>query len=149
MRRARWRAQNGLAAWPQRGAPAVARLGSIRRSAVRESKPGRRGGQPGMLHRPGMPITVLAPSERLAPFVRRFVVIEAEAEAMRTLLPEPGLMLGIRFRGSATVLGAAIPPRLPDATLTGLVGAARRVVTSAGAAVFAAFRETGAARFFA
>jgi len=119
-----------------------------------------------------MRITVIAPSERLAPFVRRFTVIETEADATRALLPEQGLMLGIRFIGSATLLGSAEDPaagvaargsspgieasiaagraiRMPDATLTGIVGAARRMRTSAGSAVFAAFRETGAARFFA
>lgn len=97
----------------------------------------------------GMRITVIAPSERLAPFVRRFTVIEADVEATRSLLPELGLMLGVRFRGTAASVAEDRAIQLPDATLTGMVGAARRIHTSAGGAVFAAFRETGAARFFA
>jgi len=96
-----------------------------------------------------MRITVVAPSERLAPFVRRFTVIEADVDATRSLLPELGLMLGIRFRGAAASVAGDRALRLPDATLTGIAGAARRIHTSAGGAVFAAFHETGAARFFA
>jgi AraC-like DNA-binding protein len=97
-----------------------------------------------------MRVTIFAPSERLAPFVRQYNVVETDVEVTRALLPEQGLMLGIRFRGSACVLDGETATRVAGNTLTGIVGAARRMRTAArSGAVFAAFRETGAARFFA
>jgi AraC-like DNA-binding protein len=97
-----------------------------------------------------MQVTMVAPSARLAPFVRRFTIVETDAEATRMLLPEHGLVLGIRFGGSASLVHAdASATRVADATITGIVGAARRMRTSAGGGVvLAAFRETGAAQFF-
>ena len=48
------------------------------------------------------------------------------------LIPEPGIVLGLRYCGSATQLEDGTARRLPDATLTGLRGKARRMRTSAG-----------------
>jgi AraC-like DNA-binding protein len=97
-----------------------------------------------------MQVTVVAPSQRLAPFVRRFTVVETREEATRSLLPEHGLVLGLRFGGSASLVCGDTATRVSDASLTGIVGEARVMRTSAGGGVvLAAFRETGAARFFA
>jgi AraC-like DNA-binding protein len=97
-----------------------------------------------------MQVTAFAPSARLAPFVRRFTVVETSAEATRALLPEHGLMLGIRFRGSASLVEGARAVRVPDTSLTGIVGAARQMRTAAcSGVVIVGFHETGAARFFA
>jgi len=94
--------------------------------------------------------TAFAPSERLAPFVRRFTVVETREEATRNLLPEHGLMLGIRFRGAASLVSGELAVRVPDTSLTGIVGAARQMRTAANSGVvIVGFRETGAARFFA
>jgi AraC-like DNA-binding protein len=97
-----------------------------------------------------MQVTTVVPGPRLAAFVRRFTVIETEVEATRALLPEHGLVLGVRFGGSASLLDGGTATRVADMSLTGIVGTARRMRTSAGGGVvLAMFRETGAARFFA
>jgi AraC-like DNA-binding protein len=97
-----------------------------------------------------MQASVVAPSQRLAPFVRRFIVVETREEATRSLLPEYGLVLGLRFGGSASLVSGDTATRLSDASLTGITGTARVMRTSAGGGVvLVAFRETGAARFFA
>ena len=89
-------------------------------------------------------------SGRLAPYVRAFTLVEAHEETTRTLVPETGLVLGIRYRGSATQLDGSEERLLPGHTLTGMRTSARRMRTSAGGgAVLVAFREAGAARFFA
>ncbi len=92
---------------------------------------------------------ILAPSAWLAPFVREFLVVETAEAVTRVRLPEPGLVLGVRYRGSASLLDRAAA-RLPDSTLTGLAETARRMRTAAGSGVILArFRPAGAARFFA
>ena len=96
-----------------------------------------------------MQVSVFPPGPRLAPFVRRFTVVETRAEATRLLLPEHGLVLGIRYCGSASLVNGPAVTRLADASLTGIVAAGRCMRTAAGSGVvLAAFREAGAARFF-
>jgi transcriptional regulator GlxA family with amidase domain len=95
-----------------------------------------------------MKVTSYAPSERLAPFVREFTIVEADEETTRVLIPDTALLLGIRFSGSATQLSSVAPDRLPDATIAGLQQTARHIRTSAGGGiVLAAFREGSAAQF--
>ncbi|MCI0573186.1 MAG: helix-turn-helix domain-containing protein [Myxococcaceae bacterium] len=95
-------------------------------------------------------MTMVAPSARLAPFVRAFMVVEVRDETWRVRLPEPGLVLGVRYRGSASVLAGDASARLPDLTLTGLAGTARRMRTAAGGGVvLAMFHPAGATQFFA
>jgi AraC-like DNA-binding protein len=95
-------------------------------------------------------VTVVAPSAPLAPFVRRFTIVETDAEATRALLPEHGLVFGVRFAGSATLIAGDAATRVADVAVTGMLGATRLMRTSAGGGiVLAMFRETGAARFFA
>ena len=92
---------------------------------------------------------MIAPSARLAPFVERFTIVESREEATRVLLPECGLILGVRYAGAATQLDGGRAIRLPDTTLTGILGAARRMRTHAGGGiVLAQFTPTGAAAFF-
>lgn len=92
---------------------------------------------------------ILAPSAWLAPFVREFMIVETAEAVTRVRLPEPGLVLGVRYRGSASLLDGAAA-RLPDLTLTGMTDTARRMRTAAESGVILArFRPAGAARFFA
>jgi AraC-like DNA-binding protein len=96
-----------------------------------------------------MRVMSFAPTERLAPFVRAFTVVEADEETTRLLIPDGGIVLGFRYRGHATLLNGGPPTLLPDATLAGLHHTARRMRTSAGGGiVLATFHEAGAARFF-
>jgi AraC-like DNA-binding protein len=96
-----------------------------------------------------MQVTTLRPSARLAPHVDRFTVVESAAEATRVLLPECGLVLGVRYAGASSVIDGERATRLADIMLTGVLGAARTMRTHAGGGiVLAMFRPTGAARFF-
>lgn len=96
-----------------------------------------------------MRVTSLPPSDALAPFVRRFTIVETDDEATRALLPATGLILGLRLSGSATQLDGA-PQRMPDASIAGFQPRTRVMRTSAaGYAVLAEFREGGAAEFLA
>jgi AraC-like DNA-binding protein len=95
-----------------------------------------------------MRVLVIQPREQLAPFVRRFTVVEAEDETTRVLLPETGMVMGLRYRGEARLLENGSATRLPDASLAGLRGTVRRVCTSAGGGVLLAMlREEEAAAF--
>ena len=89
---------------------------------------------------------MIAPSAPLAPFVDRFTIVESATEVTRVLLPEPGLVLGVRYGGAASVVDGDRTTRLADLVLTGLLDHARRMRTAAGSGiVLAMFRPTGAA----
>jgi methylphosphotriester-DNA--protein-cysteine methyltransferase len=93
---------------------------------------------------PAVRVRTIAPSPALAPYVRRFEIVETSAPMSKTLLPETGLILGVRYSGASTVDGSAAP--LGPAVLTGLRVKARRMATSSGGGVVVAkFTETGAA----
>lgn len=94
-------------------------------------------------------VRILPPHPALAPFVRDLMIVEVEDEVRRLRLPEPGLVLSVRFRGFATLGGGAAEARLPDVALTGMSTRAQPMRTSAGGGVILArFRPGGAARFF-
>lgn len=97
----------------------------------------------------GMRVTTFRPSARLAPHVDRFTIVESRDEATRVLLPECGLVLGVRYAGASSVIDGAQATRVADRVLTGVLGTARTMRTHAGGGiVLAMFRPTGAARFF-
>jgi AraC-like DNA-binding protein len=97
-----------------------------------------------------MLVTYVPPRAELARFVRTFTVVETREEATRTLLPDGGMVLGIRFGGFARQLDDNAARNLPDATFAGMRASARRMYTSANAGiVLAQFRTGGAAAFFA
>jgi methylphosphotriester-DNA--protein-cysteine methyltransferase len=96
-----------------------------------------------------MRISSFSPRVELAPFVRSFTLIETRDEATRTLLPDTGMVLGIRYGGFACQLDQDPTRRLPDASLAGMRASARRMYTSAGAGVvLATFQTGGAVAFF-
>jgi AraC-like DNA-binding protein len=96
-----------------------------------------------------MEVTTIAPSAPLAPFVDRFTIVETRDEVARVLLPECGLVLGVRYAGAATSLNGERATRMPDFTLTGILGATRHMRTHAkSGVVLAQFRPAGAAAFF-
>lgn len=94
-----------------------------------------------------MRVTSLPPSDRLAPFVRTFTIVETDDEATRVLMPAAGLIMGLRWSGSATQLDGT-PERMPEASIAGFLTTTRLMRTSAaGCVVLAEFREGGAAQF--
>jgi AraC-like DNA-binding protein len=97
-----------------------------------------------------MRVSSFAPGRELAPYVRSIRVVETGAEVTRALLPETGIVLGLRFDGFACELDGEQARRLPRATLAGMRRSVRKMHTSANAGiVLAAFTELGAAAFFA
>lgn len=84
-----------------------------------------------------MQVTERSPSPRLAPFVAKLVLLETREAVSRVPLGEPAISLGIRYAGAASLV-APVPGgeadggtlrRLPAATVTGLLPAARRIRT--------------------
>ena len=97
-----------------------------------------------------MRVAAIQPSERLAPFVRQFTVVEAEEETTRVLVPDVGIVLGFRYGGWANLLENGTATRTPNASFAGMRDTVRRMRTSAGGGiVLATFHEGGAAPFFA
>jgi AraC-like DNA-binding protein len=91
----------------------------------------------------------VAPSAVLAPFVSAFMLVEVAEETTHVRLPEVGLVLGVRDRGTARVVRDGADERLPDALLSGMTSTARLMRTSAGGRItLAMFRPGGAAAFF-
>jgi AraC-like DNA-binding protein len=95
-------------------------------------------------------VLTFSPSVELAPFVRSFTVVETDSEhATRSLLPDSGIVLGIRYRGFACQLDEHPTRRLPDATLAGMRRSARRMHTSAQAGILlGSFHPGKASAFF-
>lgn len=92
-----------------------------------------------------MRLSTFSPSAALAPFVEKLSVVESDVDVTRALLPELGLILGVRFAGAAR-LGST---RLPDAAMTGVQATARQMSTAAHSGiVLAHFRPGGAAACF-
>jgi AraC-like DNA-binding protein len=89
------------------------------------------------------------PGPRTAGFVERYTIVESDDEATRVLLPEPGLHLGVRYRGAATMIEDGRATRLADLVVTGLRDSSRTMQTHAGGGIVVAlFRPTGAAAMF-
>lgn len=77
------------------------------------------------------------------------MISEAPDEVTRLRLPEPGFVLGVRYRGSASFVGEQGTVRLPETTLSGIAGSARRLRTSRGGAILLVrFHTGGASRIF-
>lgn len=106
-----------------------------------------------------MQVTEHSPSPRLAPFVAKLVILETREAVSRVPLGDPAISLGIRYAGAASLLergpsgGASVDAaergplrRLPAATVTGILPAARRIRTEAQSGmVLAQLRPAGAA----
>ncbi|MGA8090614.1 MAG: helix-turn-helix transcriptional regulator [Terracidiphilus sp.] len=89
-----------------------------------------------------MRTATLAPSERLRPYIQRFLIVEYTSGWSNTLLPGPGMVAAFRFKGNCLVNDS----KVPNALVTGLWDRTR-TLTHAGscANVLAMFTPTGAA----
>ncbi len=85
----------------------------------------------------------------MASLVRVFAFVESDEEATRTLVPEPGLLIALRYRGASWLLEGRAERRMPDAAVTGLRATARRMRTAPGSGVVVAkLQALGAAQLF-
>lgn len=90
------------------------------------------------------------PSPGLAQIVRSFTIVETAQEMTTTLIPETGVLLGMRYSGFASMLRGSSAEMLPDMTITGIRDSIRCIRTSAkGGLIVVNFHETGASRVFA
>jgi len=89
-----------------------------------------------------MRTATLAPSEKLRPYIQRFLIVEYTSGWSNTLLPGTGMVAAFRFKGSCVINDA----KVPNALVTGLWDRTR-TLTHAGscANVLAMFTPTGAA----
>lgn len=96
-----------------------------------------------------MKMIAIPPSARTAAFIERYTIVESDDEATRVLIPEPGLHLGVRYRGAASLLDGDRATRLGDFVVTGLRSSARTIRTHPGGGIVVAlFRPAGAAAIF-
>ncbi|HEX6272871.1 MAG TPA: helix-turn-helix domain-containing protein [Polyangiaceae bacterium] len=93
-------------------------------------------------------VTSFVPTERLRPFIEKLQVMETDRPWLSLVLPSPGLVLGVRFGGTATLFEDGRPRRLGNTGLTGVRTTVRRMQTTAGGIVVVTFRELGAAQLF-
>ncbi len=95
-----------------------------------------------------MRVTSFEPGPRLGPFVARLSTVESDDEVTRVLMPECGLVLGVRYAGAASLVAFEGPRRLADASLTGVQSRVRHMVTHARSGILLVhFRPAGAAAF--
>jgi AraC-like DNA-binding protein len=86
-----------------------------------------------------------APGPDLAPLIRTFEIVEADAEVERTLVPEPSIIVAFRWAGASWLVEGGLARAVPAAAVTGLRLAARRMRTAAGGGVvLAKLREASA-----
>ncbi|GLH72681.1 hypothetical protein GETHLI_11830 [Geothrix limicola] len=95
-----------------------------------------------------MKMHAFAPCAALAPYVRVFEIVEAEAAADHTLVPESGLILGFRYAGSSRLQEGAAEVPVPNHVVTGLRATARRMLTAPGSGIILAKCHDGAAGAF-
>jgi len=91
-----------------------------------------------------MQVTTFAPtvSRRV---VAQLTLVETCAPASRTLLPEPGILVGARYRGGSSLDGPSRAP-LPLVVVTGLRVTSRRMHTFAESGIVVARLRAGAGR---
>jgi AraC-like DNA-binding protein len=89
------------------------------------------------------------PSPRLRPHVQAIRVIVSEAGELTAPLPEPGLVMAVRYAGRAETIDNGVGHQIPDASVSGIRASMRRISTTVdGGLVVAIFHAAGAARFF-
>lgn len=89
------------------------------------------------------------PSLLLRPFVRTFLVIESESGMENTVLPDTGIVMAFRFRGSVMQKEEGKVDRLPASVISGLRRSSRLLAYERQTAnLLVTFTEGGAAAFF-
>lgn len=88
------------------------------------------------------------PAEQLRPYIRNYIVSEAEEEKEYKVFPSAGLVMGFQYRGELAVLKEHKPARLDAAGITGITDSYRVFKNAANTGtILVYFTETGFARF--
>jgi AraC-like DNA-binding protein len=89
------------------------------------------------------------PHEHLRPFIKSYLVIEAEQELVNRVLPGTSQALAFRYRGQVNYLNGAAAERLPLSVISGLRQSVRMINYLPGTGnVLVLFKEAGARMFF-
>jgi AraC-like DNA-binding protein len=91
---------------------------------------------------------VFLPSERLAPFIHSFMIIESAAGMINTILPDIHMVMAFCFRGKVSYQEAGELRLLPPAAISGLRQSARVLeYHQQTSTLLVKFTEAGAAAF--
>jgi hypothetical protein len=89
------------------------------------------------------------PCDILKPFIRSFVISEAEQEGTYKVLPDTGLVIGFQYKGTLQKIENDKSASLAISGITGLADHTRTFRNSNNiGTVLVFFREAGAAQFF-
>jgi AraC-like DNA-binding protein len=93
-----------------------------------------------------MPLHAYAP-RATSQLLHRISIVSTSHETTRTVLPDAGLVIGLRYRGDTLTLDTGVPRAYPHRSLTGVLPRAQTVRTSAGGAmILGLVRPDAAAR---
>ncbi|QEC40989.1 AraC family transcriptional regulator [Pseudobacter ginsenosidimutans] len=96
----------------------------------------------------GMTISRFSPSISLMPFIREYMVIEAEQELINSLVPDTFMAMAIRIKGTTGVLSGNDLTQIPSGIISGLSDTTRTVSYAANSAnLIIAFKDGGMAAF--
>jgi AraC-like DNA-binding protein len=96
-----------------------------------------------------MNIQTFAPSPALAPFIKKYLIIESGEELVNRVLPETSLVMAFRVRGTVSYLNDHVKKELPVSVLSGVRKSGQLINYSQDAAnVLVIFKEAVAAVFF-
>lgn len=96
----------------------------------------------------GMTITKFTPDLRLMPFIREYMIIEAEQDIVSTIIPDTFMAMAIRIKGQTGFQSDNNLIQIPSGIITGLRDSARQVSYTAGSAnLIIAFKDGGMSAF--
>lgn len=89
------------------------------------------------------------PSDRLKPYIKHFVISEAENENTYKVFPSAGLVIGFQYKGKLVSVNGKITNTLSQAGITGLQDQFKTFKSSANiGSILIFFNEIGASYFF-
>lgn len=95
-----------------------------------------------------MGITRYLPTRLLQPFIKTYLIIEAQADLVNRVFPDTSLVMAFRFKGQTSYVANNTRTDLPLSVITGLRKSGRLINYSKGTGnILVIFREAGAAAF--
>lgn len=96
-----------------------------------------------------MRFQLYSPSDRLKPYIKRFVLSESDAEQTYSVLPTTSLVMGFQYKGRLAYFNDTTETPLATAGITGIQNRFRLFKNAPKTgSVLIMFTETGAASFF-
>lgn len=95
-----------------------------------------------------MTITKFSPDLRLKPFIREYIIIEADQSIISTIIPDTFMAMAIRIKGETGFQSGNNIIQIPSGIITGLRDSARQVSYTAGSAnLIVTFKDGGMSAF--